>query len=131
MKTLVPSPITNWLKAINKRNPEMFLACFAEDVIVIDIQREFAGKAAIKDWTDHEVMVGNVTEEIIDVREHYGDYIVVVEADGDFDKTNLPDPLLITNHFTLREGKIVKLICMLMKPAGTSLDAALAPNKQP
>lgn len=109
----------------------MFLACFAEDAIVIDIQREFAGKTAIKDWIDHEVMVGNVTEEIIDVREHYGDYIVVVEADGDFDKTNLPDPLLITNHFTLRDGKIVKLICMLMKPVGTSLEAALAPNKQP
>lgn len=117
MKITIPSPIADFIKAINEADSEKFLACFAEDAIVIDVQREFTGKAAIKAWSDHEVMVSNITEEIVDVREHYGDYIVVAKVDGDFDKTGLPDPLLITNLFTLRNEKIVKLICMLMKPA--------------
>jgi len=128
MKKSVPPTIAACLEAINEADSEAFLACFADDAIVIDVQREFSGKAAIKDWSEHEVMVGNVTEEIVYVREHYGDYIVVAKVDGDFDKTNLPDPLLITNHFTLRDGKIVKLICMLMKPAESPIEPVSNPN---
>jgi hypothetical protein len=26
--------------------------------------------------------------------------------DGDYDKTNLPDPLIMTNYFTVRDNKI-------------------------
>jgi len=124
MNESIPSVIAAYLSAINKRDSKAFLACFAEDAIVIDVQREFCGKAAIEAWTAREVMAGKVTEEVREMREHYGDYIVVVEVDGDFDKTGLPDPLLITQHFTLRNDKIVKLICMLMKPAGTSIETA-------
>ena len=30
--------------------------------------------------------------------------------DGDYDKTNLPDELILTNYFTVSEGKIDSLI---------------------
>ena len=29
--------------------------------------------------------------------------------DGDYDKTNLPNPLIMTNYFRVRDGKIVTL----------------------
>jgi hypothetical protein len=38
------------------------------------------------------------------------DTIVRGRYDGDYDKTNLPDELILTNYFTVRDGKIVTLI---------------------
>ena len=32
-----------------------------------------------------------------------------------FDKTNLPDPLILTNYFVLKDGKISQLITLLNK----------------
>jgi hypothetical protein len=30
--------------------------------------------------------------------------------DGDYDKVDLPDPLILTNYFTVENGKIASLI---------------------
>ena len=37
--------------------------------------------------------------------------------DGDFDRTNLPDELILTNYFTVRDGKIVTLSVIRNTPA--------------
>jgi hypothetical protein len=55
-----------------------------------------------------------VVTEVID---HRGDTIVRGRYDGDFDKTNLPDELILTNYFTIRDGKIVSLIVIRNTPA--------------
>jgi ketosteroid isomerase-like protein len=117
MNTPIPPVITAYFKAINEAASGAFLACFAEDAIVIDVQREFRGLAAIRKWTAAEVMAGRLSEEIREAREHFGDWIVVAQVDGEFDKTGLPDPLLITHYFAVREGKIATLICLLMRTA--------------
>ena len=39
-----------------------------------------------------------------------GDTIVRAAYDGDYDKTDLPDPLILTNYFGVRDEKIVSLI---------------------
>jgi hypothetical protein len=36
---------------------------------------------------------------------------------GDYDKTNLPDPLILTNYFSVRDEKIVSLIKIHNKPS--------------
>jgi hypothetical protein len=54
-----------------------------------------------------------VVTEVID---HRGDTIVRGRYDGDFDKTNLPDELILTNYFTIRDGKIVSLIVIRNTP---------------
>jgi len=36
--------------------------------------------------------------------------------DGTFDKTNLPDELVLANYFTVRDGKIVSLIVIRNTP---------------
>jgi hypothetical protein len=48
----------------------------------------------------------------MDVREvidHYGDIIVRARYDGTYDKTNLPDDLVMTSYFSIRDGKITSL----------------------
>ncbi len=55
----------------------------------------------------------NVTEVI----DHYGDTIVRAAYDGAYDKTGLPDPLILTNYFSVRDGKIVSLITIHNKPS--------------
>jgi len=52
-------------------------------------------------------------EEVI---EHHGDAIVRGRYDGTFDKTNLPAELILTNYFTIRDGKIVSLIVIRNTP---------------
>jgi hypothetical protein len=37
--------------------------------------------------------------------------------DGDFDRTNLPDPVVLTNYFSIREGKIVSQATILNRPS--------------
>jgi len=48
--------------------------------------------------------------------DHHGETIVRGRYDGLFDKTNLPDELILTNYFTVRDGKIVRLIVIRNTP---------------
>jgi hypothetical protein len=38
---------------------------------------------------------------------------------GEFDRTNLPDGVILTNSFTVRDGRIVTLIIIATEPATT------------
>jgi hypothetical protein len=55
--------------------------------------------------------------EVVSAVDHYGDLIVTAKLDGNYDKSGLPDPLILTFYFTLRGNKITKLIILLNKPA--------------
>jgi len=51
------------------------------------------------------------------VIEHDGDQIVRGAYDGAYDKTNLPPgDLILTNYFTVRDGKIASLIIIPNTP---------------
>ena len=82
-----------------------------------DVQREFWGKAAIAKWAESEILGPKVTMDVVDPVDHYGDSIVTAKLEGNYDKTGLPDPLILTFYFTLRGDKITKLIILLNKPA--------------
>lgn len=49
-----PGPVARVLDATNRHDLQAFLASFTEDGVVDDWGREFAGKAAIKGWSDRE-----------------------------------------------------------------------------
>jgi len=51
------------------------------------------------------------------VLDHHGDTYVRARYDGDYDKTGLPDPLIMTNYFSVRDGKIVSLVTVNNRPA--------------
>ncbi len=53
---------------------------------------------------------------VSDAKAHHGDYIVSAEVDGEYDKTGLPDPLVLTFYFSLETDKITRLIILGNKP---------------
>lgn len=111
MTQSLPKPITEYIEASNTFDGERLIAAFADDALVNDARREFWGVDAIKRWSD------KVTMEVKRVKEHYGDFVVDVEVDGNFDKSKLPDVIVLTHYFTVRDDKIVSLIIILNSPA--------------
>ena len=63
-------------------------------------------------------MVGDKVQiEVREVLDHYGDTIVRGSYAGDFDKTGLPDDVVLSNYFSVRDGKIVSLVVIFNRPA--------------
>jgi hypothetical protein len=63
-------------------------------------------------------MVGDsVTIEVTEVVDHYGDTIVRGRYEGTFDRTNLPDEVILSNYFSVRDGQIVSLIVIFNQPS--------------
>ena len=108
--------IAEHVAAVNAQNEDAIVATFAEDALLNDAHREFWGAGAIRRWVAKEMVGDKITLEVTEVIEHYGDTIVRGRYDGDFDKTNLPDELILTNYFTVRDGKIITLIVIRNTP---------------
>lgn len=116
MKALNPV-IAQHIAAVNAFDTDTIVATFAEDAFVNDVHREFWGIDAIRWWVEKEVVGDKVTIEVRDVIEHDGDQIVRGAYDGAYDKTNLPPgDLILTNYFTVRDGKIASLIVIPNTP---------------
>jgi hypothetical protein len=112
MFTQLAEPIAAYIKATNDHNSDAFLACFTDDALVTDIGRDFHGAVAIKEWSDREVIGANVTFEVTAATVGDGETIVTTKVDGDYDKTNLPDPLLLDHHITVNGDKISRLLIL-------------------
>ena len=65
------------------------------DAVVKNVGREFRGIAAIDEWASQEVFAVNVALDVIEAGEREGQIILTVKIDGTFDRTGLPDPLLM------------------------------------
>jgi hypothetical protein len=116
----LPGPIATDIRAINAGDADAFLSSFAPDAVVKDVGREIHGSAPIKEWADREIFAVHVTLEVKNVADRDGQTIVTVKIDGTFDRTGLPDPLLMDHCFTVAGDKITALICRLS--GGTSRD---------
>jgi hypothetical protein len=64
-----------------------------------------------------EIVGDNVTMEVREIVDHYGDIIVRAKWDGSFDKANLPEELVVSSYFSLRDDKIVSLTMILNQPS--------------
>ena len=110
--------IAEHVQAVNAHDTDAVVATFAPDAYVNDMRREFAGIDAIRRWVAKEMIGDKVTIEVTEVLDHYGDTIVRGAYDGLFDKASLPDELILTNYFSVRDGKIVSLVVIFNQPAG-------------
>jgi hypothetical protein len=109
--------ITQHIAAMNAFDPNGLVATFADDALVNDNHREFWGSDAIRRWVEKELVGDQVTMEVREVVEHYGQTIVRGAYDGNYDKTNLPPgDLILSNYFTVANGKIVSLIVIHNRP---------------
>jgi hypothetical protein len=112
----LPPVVAGHIDAVNAHDEDAIVATFAADALVNDAHREFWGTEAIRRWVAREMTGDRVTIDVTEVIEHHGDAIVRGRYDGTFDKTNLPDELILTNYFTIRDGKIVSLIVIRNTP---------------
>jgi limonene-1,2-epoxide hydrolase len=109
--------IAEHIAAVNAHDVERVVATFAPDAYVNDARREINGIDAIAAWAAKEMIGDHVTMEVREVIDHYGDTIVRARYDGTYDKTNLPDELVLTNYFSVRDDKIVSLAVVLNQPS--------------
>jgi hypothetical protein len=115
--TALDGVVARHIAAVNAFDEDAIVATFADDALVNDAHREFWGAEAVRRWVAKEMVGDHVTIDVTEVIDHHGDTIVRGRYDGDFDKTNLPDELILTNYFTVRDGKIVSLIVIRNTPA--------------
>lgn len=110
MSSPVPTIITEFIEAVNAHDTERILAAFEDGALVNDAQREFWGADQIRPWVAREIVEARVTMEPVQTVVHHGLVLVRARYDGDYDKTNLPPELVLTNYFTVHAGRIDTLI---------------------
>jgi len=110
--------VAEHIAAVNALDTDAIMATFAEDAYVNDARREFAGIEAIRRWVVKEMVGDKVSINVREVLDHHGDTIVRGAYDGTFDKTNLPEEIILSNYFSVRDGKIVSLVVIFNQPAG-------------
>jgi hypothetical protein len=117
MSTELPAIVAEHIAAVNAFDTDAIVATFAPDAYVNDNRREIWGTEAIRAFIAREFVGDQVTMEVREVIDHYGDIIVRARYDGTYDKSNLPDELVMTSYFGIRAGKITSLAVIFNQPS--------------
>ncbi|GAA0345619.1 nuclear transport factor 2 family protein [Streptomyces blastmyceticus] len=113
----LPEILVAYIEAVNAFDLDAIMATFCDDALVNDARREFVGTASIRAWARRELVDDKVTMDVTEVAHHGTLTIVRARYDGDYDKTNLPDELILTNYLTVADGKISSLIIVHNEPS--------------
>jgi hypothetical protein len=117
MSQPIPAVIAEHIRAVNAFDTDAIVRTFAPDALVNDNRREIIGTDAIRRWVIKELVGDKVTMETREVIEHHGGTIVRACYDGLFDRTKLPAELILSNYFTVRDGRITSLIIVFNQPS--------------
>ena len=117
MTTELTSPIADYIAAVNAFDIDAAVATFTPDAYVNDARREINGIEAIRRWVTKEMVGDHVTMDVREVVHHHGETIVRSRYDGTYDKTNLPDELVMSDYFRVEDGKIVSLTVIFNQPS--------------
>jgi ketosteroid isomerase-like protein len=115
--TALPPVVAEYIEAVNALDTDRIVRTFADDAYVNDNRREIWGTEAITKFMSKEFVGDHVTMEVREVVDHYGDVIVRAKFDGTYDKTNLPEELVMTSYFAIRDGKITSLTVIFNQPS--------------
>jgi hypothetical protein len=116
MSSTLPAVVAAHIAAVNAGDLDAVTATFADDAL-FTAQAEARGIAGVRALLAKEFIDDHVTLEPVDVIDHHGDFIVRTKYDGTYDKTGLPDPLIMTNYYSLRGDKIITLAVIATPPA--------------
>ena len=109
--------VADYIAAVNAFDTDAIVATFAADAYVNDNRREINGADAIRRFIAKDFVGDHVTMEVREVIDHYGDIIVRACFDGTYDKTNLPEELIMSSYFSVRDDKIVSLAVIFNQPS--------------
>jgi hypothetical protein len=113
----LPPVVAEFIEAVNAFDTDRIVRTFAADAYVNDNRREIWGTDAITRFMSKEFAGDHVTMEVREVVDHYGDIIVRAKFDGTYDKANLPDELVMSSYFAVRDGKITSLTVIFNQPS--------------
>ena len=105
----LPGPVADYVRAVNAGATDEFRASFADDAVVVDVNRELSGREAIANWARTDIFGAHVHFDVLDVTQRQGRTILRVKIDGTFDRTGLPDPLVMNHEFRVADEKITEL----------------------
>ena len=114
--------VVSFVEAVNDFDADRLIGLFALDAHVNDQLRDFWGKAAIGNWIHREIVGERFCMEVLEARRHFGDLILSAKVGGDFDKTGLPDPLILNFIFAFCDGKIARLLILVTRPGESEPD---------
>ena len=117
MTTELTGVIAEHIAAVNAFDVDRIMATFAADAYVNDNQREIWGLDRIRQFFTREFVGDHVTMDVTEVVDHHGDIIVRARYDGTYDKTNLPDELIMSSYFSLRNDTIISLTVIHNEPS--------------
>jgi hypothetical protein len=109
--------VAEYIQGVNAFNLDAVVNTFAKDAYVNDNRREIVGIDAIRRWLSKEIVGDKVTMDVREVIDHHGNTIVRAVYDGEYDKTNLPEELILTNYLSIKDGKIVSLAIIFNQPS--------------
>lgn len=115
MLTKLPQPVAAFFHAANGLDLDAFIANFTNNAILIDGTHEYSGINAIKEWSETDVFAAKVKYEVTNTVQRDQEIVVTARVDGNFDKTGLPDPLMLDHYFIITEGKISRLTVQISK----------------
>jgi ketosteroid isomerase-like protein len=105
----LPSVVADYIAAVNDFDEDGIVAIFADDAVVNDARREFWGADEIRKWVIKEFLDDHVTMDVTEVIGHHAMTVVRARYDGEYDKTKLPEELVLTNYH-IEDGRIVRLM---------------------
>jgi hypothetical protein len=108
----LPPLVAAYVDATNSFDLERLLDTFAGDALVNDQLRDYWGKPAIREWAKRDIMDERLTMNVTKVINHYGNFIVTANVDGNYDKRGLPEPLVLAFYFSVQSDLIVQLIIL-------------------
>jgi hypothetical protein len=108
----LPPLVATYVEATNSFDLERLMVTFADDALVNDQLRDYWGKSAITEWAKRDIIGESLTMDVTKVINHYGNFIVTANVDGNYDKRGLPDPLVLALYFIPQSDLIVQLIIL-------------------
>jgi hypothetical protein len=109
--------VADHITAVNNFDIDAIMATFAPDAYVNDNRREIVGVESIRSFMEKEFVGDRVTMEVREMLDHHGDSIVRAKYDGTYDKSNLPDELIMSSYFSVRDDKIISLAVIFNQPS--------------
>jgi ketosteroid isomerase-like protein len=127
-RTAAGPTVAAFVDAVNSCNGPTLIELFDDEALVNDQLRDFWGKKAIAQWLKREIVAQHFTMDVRSAHTHFGDVILTARVTGDFDSTGLPESMIHNFHFTLKEGRIVRLLVLLAVGDDTTPQVRVTPR---
>jgi len=106
----LPAVVEALVQAVNGKDRGALLALFTDEAIVNDELQEYRGRQRIGSWIDNSLFADEVRLAVVDCHCSEHSIAATAHASGNFDRRDLPDPLVLTLYFAGLDGRIEQLI---------------------